>query len=1247
MTGGLLQIVARGAEDIYLSSDPNITFFKMVYRRHTNFSKDELDLNFNNKLTFGKDGYCKLSHYGDLVHRLVLSVKLPKIDIFYNQQTVQDIQALLLSCNIIWTPTVPPSTKFNEIANESAQKTINLKTVALSKELGIIDSILNTLGTDGEFNSRVWKQNNPDQSSSDYLNAILLNYFKYDKYNLMYDIIIALLKDNENNELLLANSKEIQLNIFGELLNNITSEDFDPFTYNDANIQFLYYVTSSSYKIYNSTTSTLLFNIGINDTYSILPTALTYKQLDAYKLFNYALIQTSMTVNIDSNVQILQTMLFNNIYYGLQANTILLNNIYQSLNDTTNFIFYRKFTHVSGSTYNINSLFVNQSETISKSALLSIIASDLIILPSEAMPKTLYNSYCDSIISNVKNFQTLNTNKVRDNNFNQFFNDFSLWKRVLVNKNIFFLDYIWIIMNEDIPKAIMDYVSNQIDDDQKLELSNILLNIQNIVNNIIQPKINDESYANIITNLQKLKNDSDFIMTAIFKPGPTNLVLNVTIPEYIINSYIDGVNTFNDIQTDEILHENLLNIIKSFMSSTIPTYSKNLNYKYANIQSSIVNNIFLSVVNNYNNLYNTSTLSYDKFKTNIGSESLQTLTNISNTYFEYDITSDSFYDYFRNNTQYQQNLPSINEYLNNNLITLQTQLTYFINNKTLLNMKNILISKPQYFYKEYQIVLSYIIDIIKDNPNLYSYTTRDQSNDIVDITYNLLSDTSQEYINPRNNALDITNKLKLTVTTFLTQLENPFIIGTNLYTLWNETNLNFNVASESNNFNALFSWLYTDTAPSTLYNYNQQINFMYDNFNSENDVYRFLKDYVTQNSFLKDIPSLLGSDINGTYLNVLNYFINLRKDNRVTYDKVHGSNDEISLSETLNLAVTSGTVRANFAWIKKIGHYLINGITLKFDDQTITTIYGEWMEIWHSLTKDLNREIGYNRLIGNITELYTFDNRAKDAYELLIPIPLWFCNNIGVALPLIAMHNSEIKINVSLKEFDEACYYDKFTKFKRPPKLSCKMIAEYIYVETSERDKIAKSKLQYQVDILQYNGDITITKDNIPSNQMLQTIIRFAGPCKELFWVLQDISYINGSLRNGERKWDKYDYNGDANTLKLINPIKQASIQFNGRNRENLKDSIFYNYIQPYEVHLADPGLGVNIYSFSLDPTSAQSMGTANMSKIDDASISMTLMPNVIDDLNNNKVIFRFAIYSLSINMLRVCSGLAGLMYYM
>ena len=45
MGGGLLQIVAYGAQDIYLTGNPQITFFKIVYRRHTNFSMETIKQN--------------------------------------------------------------------------------------------------------------------------------------------------------------------------------------------------------------------------------------------------------------------------------------------------------------------------------------------------------------------------------------------------------------------------------------------------------------------------------------------------------------------------------------------------------------------------------------------------------------------------------------------------------------------------------------------------------------------------------------------------------------------------------------------------------------------------------------------------------------------------------------------------------------------------------------------------------------------------------------------------------------------------------------------------------------------------------------------------------------------------------------------------------------------------------------------------------------------------------------------------
>ncbi len=47
MGGGLLQLVAYGAQDVYLTGNPQITFFKVVYRRHTNFALESIQQTFN------------------------------------------------------------------------------------------------------------------------------------------------------------------------------------------------------------------------------------------------------------------------------------------------------------------------------------------------------------------------------------------------------------------------------------------------------------------------------------------------------------------------------------------------------------------------------------------------------------------------------------------------------------------------------------------------------------------------------------------------------------------------------------------------------------------------------------------------------------------------------------------------------------------------------------------------------------------------------------------------------------------------------------------------------------------------------------------------------------------------------------------------------------------------------------------------------------------------------------------------
>ena len=74
-----MQLVAYGAQDVYLTGNPQITFFKVVYRRHTNFSTESIQQTLNGTVGFGNRVSCTVSRNGDLVSNCLLEVELPAL----------------------------------------------------------------------------------------------------------------------------------------------------------------------------------------------------------------------------------------------------------------------------------------------------------------------------------------------------------------------------------------------------------------------------------------------------------------------------------------------------------------------------------------------------------------------------------------------------------------------------------------------------------------------------------------------------------------------------------------------------------------------------------------------------------------------------------------------------------------------------------------------------------------------------------------------------------------------------------------------------------------------------------------------------------------------------------------------------------------------------------------------------------------------------------------------------------------
>lgn len=80
MGGGLMQLVAYGAQDVYLTGNPQITFFKVVYRRHTNFAMECIEQTLTGNPNFGRKSTCTITRNGDLITKMYLRVVLDVVN---------------------------------------------------------------------------------------------------------------------------------------------------------------------------------------------------------------------------------------------------------------------------------------------------------------------------------------------------------------------------------------------------------------------------------------------------------------------------------------------------------------------------------------------------------------------------------------------------------------------------------------------------------------------------------------------------------------------------------------------------------------------------------------------------------------------------------------------------------------------------------------------------------------------------------------------------------------------------------------------------------------------------------------------------------------------------------------------------------------------------------------------------------------------------------------------------------------
>jgi hypothetical protein len=307
------------------------------------------------------------------------------------------------------------------------------------------------------------------------------------------------------------------------------------------------------------------------------------------------------------------------------------------------------------------------------------------------------------------------------------------------------------------------------------------------------------------------------------------------------------------------------------------------------------------------------------------------------------------------------------------------------------------------------------------------------------------------------------------------------------------------------------------------------------------------------------------------------------------------------------------------------------------------------------------------------------------AKTLYIPLQFWFCRNPGVAIPLIALQYHEVRINVDF-ETTQNCYFGSVT----PGSLAAaSLYVDYVYLDTEERRRFAQQSHEYLIEQVQHTGAESITS----SSNKIQ--LNFNHPVKELFWVVQRDSFVDCSSGgdantkffgaqpfNYSDDWDvsvgllsamTNNGNDGPSTInpttaadlssttgtqqagfllaKLLldagvrcdgkNPVEVAKLQLNGQDRFTEREGSYFDKVQPYQHHSRTPSTGINVYSFALRPEEHQPSGTCNFSRIDKATLQLTVSVNTVTGSRTAQV----RVYALNYNVLRVMSGMGGLAY--
>lgn len=354
-----------------------------------------------------------------------------------------------------------------------------------------------------------------------------------------------------------------------------------------------------------------------------------------------------------------------------------------------------------------------------------------------------------------------------------------------------------------------------------------------------------------------------------------------------------------------------------------------------------------------------------------------------------------------------------------------------------------------------------------------------------------------------------------------------------------------------------------------------------------------------------------------------------------------------------------------------VGCAAIDRVEFIINGQVIQSLWGEWISIYQQLVEPFGKQDALGELRGGnliITRdggagTYTVAGTEYLANTVRVPLPFWFSRTSGVALPLVALKHTDVRIRVLLRRFDQLVYDDtdptSLANYTSKSYGSVQLFADVVHLDKEERSSLIETPLEYLIETVQRNTKVLSAARNqlgsrtpqlrgstLTPNVVLESIpLQLSMPVKELVWILQPEPSPAVWCNLNRNRWLEFPNNEyDASARPYVDLIQEATLRVGGQSIFENEKSAWFRLEQPIRYHTNVPVLNpqsdskaIFLHSFAIRPEEYQPSGTLNFSAVDKAELILAV--------SRPGKMYQVVVFAWGYNVLRIQNGLGGLVY--